>query len=182
MRQIPFWWCCWQRRLDRGWKAEHDNQILPSAYPDASGDTDRGRNDRPAVRTSSRACGVGGLGRGKERPSLRPVFSSQHHDVCEIRGVGSRWSGDEIRSRSQKRKRTGRRRGSKEFIHQQTAISVTLGFFILALLSKPMAVTLPLVLLILDWYPVKRIQSVKSFRPAFVEKIPFIALSLVPRY
>ncbi len=54
-----------------------------------------------------------------------------------------------------------------------------LGFFALALLSKPMAVSLPLVLLILDWHPFKRIQSVKSFWYAFVEKLPFIALSLI---
>ena len=52
------------------------------------------------------------------------------------------------------------------------------GFFILALLSKPMAVTLPVVLLILDWYPFQRIQSFLSFRQAVVEKIPFFALSL----
>jgi protein O-mannosyl-transferase len=54
----------------------------------------------------------------------------------------------------------------------------TLVFFILALLSKPMAVTLPVVLLILDWYPFQRIQSFQAFRQAVVEKIPFFALSL----
>jgi tetratricopeptide (TPR) repeat protein len=54
----------------------------------------------------------------------------------------------------------------------------TLGFFILALLSKPMAVTLPVVLLILDWYPFGRIRSLKTFLTACVEKLPFIALSL----
>jgi Tfp pilus assembly protein PilF len=51
-------------------------------------------------------------------------------------------------------------------------------FFILALLSKPMAVTLPVVLLVLDWYPFNRIESFKTFRSALVEKLPFIALSL----
>jgi hypothetical protein len=53
------------------------------------------------------------------------------------------------------------------------------GFFALALLSKPMAVSLPLVLLILDWYPFKRILSVKSFLSTLMEKLPFFALSLV---
>jgi tetratricopeptide (TPR) repeat protein len=52
-------------------------------------------------------------------------------------------------------------------------------FFTLALLSKPMAVTLPVVLLILDWCVFKRIQSVKSFWTAITEKIPFIVLSLI---
>ena len=54
-----------------------------------------------------------------------------------------------------------------------------LGFFILALLSKPMAVSLPIVLLILDWYPFKRIHSVKNLWPIFYEKIPFFSLSLI---
>ncbi|MBF0559119.1 MAG: tetratricopeptide repeat protein [Nitrospirae bacterium] len=53
------------------------------------------------------------------------------------------------------------------------------GFFILALLSKPMAVTLPAVLLLLDWYPFKRIRSLKLLPSVFAEKIPLFALSLV---
>ncbi len=53
-----------------------------------------------------------------------------------------------------------------------------LSFFILALLSKPMAVTLPFVLLILDWYPLQRIISLRTFKTAFIEKLPFIALSI----
>jgi tetratricopeptide (TPR) repeat protein len=56
---------------------------------------------------------------------------------------------------------------------------VSLAFFVLALLSKPMAVSLPVVLLILDWYPFQRIRSLKSFTNSFVEKLPFIALSLI---
>jgi Tfp pilus assembly protein PilF len=51
-------------------------------------------------------------------------------------------------------------------------------FFILALLSKPMAVSLPFVLLILDWYPFQRIRSLKTFGRASIEKLPFFALSL----
>jgi tetratricopeptide (TPR) repeat protein len=56
---------------------------------------------------------------------------------------------------------------------------VTLGLFILALLSKPMAVSLPVVLLILDWYPFSRIRSAKTLLAAGIEKLPFIALSFV---
>ncbi|MDA8326733.1 MAG: tetratricopeptide repeat protein [Nitrospiraceae bacterium] len=54
---------------------------------------------------------------------------------------------------------------------------ITLCFFILALMSKPMAVSFPLVLLILDWHPFGRIQSFSTFRRALVEKLPFIFLS-----
>jgi protein O-mannosyl-transferase len=53
------------------------------------------------------------------------------------------------------------------------------GFTVLALMSKPMAVSLPVVLLILDWYPYKRILSLKTLWSAFVEKIPIIAACLI---
>jgi lipoprotein NlpI len=56
---------------------------------------------------------------------------------------------------------------------------LSLGFFMLALLSKPMAVTLPAVLLIMDWYPFERIRSLKAFRATFFEKLPFMALSII---
>ena len=42
-----------------------------------------------------------------------------------------------------------------------------------------MAVSLPFVLLILDWYPFARITTFKTFKTAFIEKLPFFALSLV---
>jgi tetratricopeptide (TPR) repeat protein len=56
---------------------------------------------------------------------------------------------------------------------------LSLLFFALALMSKPMAVSLPFVLLILDWYPFERIKSVRTFITAIAEKLPFIALTLV---
>ncbi len=58
------------------------------------------------------------------------------------------------------------------------AMFPALCFFILALLSKPMAVTLPVVLLILDWYPFGRIRSRKILWSAAVEKFPLFLLSL----
>ncbi len=48
--------------------------------------------------------------------------------------------------------------------------------FMLSLLSKPMAVTLPVVLLILDYYPLKR--TAPGWPRLVMEKIPFFALSL----
>ncbi len=54
--------------------------------------------------------------------------------------------------------------------------------FILALLSKPMAVSLPLVLVIMDYYPLRRFDSGergKQMKKMVIEKIPFILLSLL---
>jgi len=52
----------------------------------------------------------------------------------------------------------------------------------LALLSKPMAVTLPFTLLLLDWWPLGRMRgaagSGRKFVRLIIEKIPFFALSL----
>lgn len=50
-------------------------------------------------------------------------------------------------------------------------------FFVLALLSKPMAVTLPVVLLLFDWYPFERFGS-SSRNAVLIEKAPFFLLSL----
>ena len=54
-------------------------------------------------------------------------------------------------------------------------------FFILSIMSKPLAITLPVVLLILDIYPLGRLDlmSLFNFRQrVFVEKLPFIVLGL----
>ncbi|MEE9614567.1 MAG: tetratricopeptide repeat protein [Thermodesulfobacteriota bacterium] len=56
-----------------------------------------------------------------------------------------------------------------------TAYAASLGFFALSLMSKPMAVTLPLVLLILDYYPLGRLKA----KRVVVEKVPFFLLSAV---
>jgi tetratricopeptide (TPR) repeat protein len=62
--------------------------------------------------------------------------------------------------------------------HELGPMLSALCFFALALMSKPMAVSLPFVLLILDWYPLQRIISLRTFKTAFIEKIPFIALCI----
>lgn len=50
--------------------------------------------------------------------------------------------------------------------------------FAMALMSKPMAVTLPIVLIILDFYPLKRWKTVRELKQVLLEKIPFFALSI----
>jgi tetratricopeptide (TPR) repeat protein len=52
----------------------------------------------------------------------------------------------------------------------------SLGFCVLALLSKPMAVSLPLVLLLLDAWPLGRLQF--NPRKTILEKIPFLMVAL----
>jgi len=66
-----------------------------------------------------------------------------------------------------------------------SAYLLTLFLFLLGLLSKPMLVTLPLVLLLLDWWPLGRISQAEGtlysqwsvVSRLFVEKIPFLVLS-----
>jgi len=52
-----------------------------------------------------------------------------------------------------------------------------LGLFILALLSKPMAITLPLLFILLDYWPLGRLQP--PFRKALLEKTPFFIAALL---
>ncbi len=49
--------------------------------------------------------------------------------------------------------------------------------FACGLMSKPMLVTTPVVLLLLDYWPFKRISDLRSFRRMTFEKIPLFALS-----
>ena len=52
-------------------------------------------------------------------------------------------------------------------------------FFVLALSSKTMAVTLPVVLLLLDWYPLRRFGARGTAPTLFMEKIPFFTAAVV---
>ncbi len=60
---------------------------------------------------------------------------------------------------------------------------LSLLFFALGLMSKPMLVTLPCVLLLLDYWPLRRVQlktqdaGLKTAFPLLLEKIPYFALS-----
>lgn len=54
-----------------------------------------------------------------------------------------------------------------------------LSLMLLALMSKSMAVTIPVVMLIMDVYPLKRLQTLAQTWKLIVEKLPFFALSLL---
>ncbi len=59
---------------------------------------------------------------------------------------------------------------------------LSLIFFILALMSKPMAATLPIVLIILDIYPFQRFSFKEAFtthKKVIMEKMPFFFFSLI---
>jgi tetratricopeptide (TPR) repeat protein len=69
------------------------------------------------------------------------------------------------------------RKSSSRLLNKHYLLSF--GFLCLALLSKPMAVSLPFIALLFDWYPLRRVRSFKAFQTLFKEKIPFIAAVLV---
>jgi hypothetical protein len=55
---------------------------------------------------------------------------------------------------------------------------LSIGLFTLSLLAKQVSVTLPVILLLLDWYPLRRLHRGTLTR-TLVEKIPFFAVSLL---
>jgi Flp pilus assembly protein TadD len=61
--------------------------------------------------------------------------------------------------------------------------ALTFVLFAASLMSKPMLVTLPFVMLLLDWWPFRRISNLElrnsNLARLLVEKIPFFALALV---
>lgn len=56
--------------------------------------------------------------------------------------------------------------------------AASLAFFALALMAKPMAITLPAVLLVLDLYPLERFKR-GGLKKTLMEKAPFFAISLL---
>ncbi len=74
-------------------------------------------------------------------------------------------------------------RYTEEFKVQSSRFKVfyasALLFFALGLMSKPMLVTLPCVLLLLDYWPLQRPGPGKSLPRLFLEKIPFFALAAI---
>jgi Tfp pilus assembly protein PilF len=66
--------------------------------------------------------------------------------------------------------------------HKTLFYIICLLLFVSSLMSKPMAVTLPLVLIIIDFYPLQRIDFKSVFtaqRNVLIEKLPFLLLSTI---
>ncbi len=66
---------------------------------------------------------------------------------------------------------------SSATIRRYSLLSVAWLFFLFALMSKAMAISLPIVLLLLDAFPFNRIRNLRTFSSCIVEKIPFFVLS-----
>ncbi len=62
-------------------------------------------------------------------------------------------------------------------IPKASAYWLVVALFALGLMSKPMLVTLPFVLLLLDYWPFERLRSVKDLRALVLEKVPFFLLT-----
>ena len=54
--------------------------------------------------------------------------------------------------------------------------------FALGLMTKPMLVTLPFVLLLLDYWPLGRLKAKRDLPPLIVEKLPFFVLSIASAF
>lgn len=64
--------------------------------------------------------------------------------------------------------------------HRWFWFNTSLFLFILALMSKPMAVTFPVIMLLLDLYPLKRLNRDSTGKVSVIlEKVPFFVLSVI---
>ncbi len=78
--------------------------------------------------------------------------------------------------------RTGEQNVSRVTCHASPFYWLALIFFALGLMSKPMLVTLPFVMLLLDYWPLNRIAEsgcLAIFKRLLVEKIPFFLLAAI---
>ena len=65
---------------------------------------------------------------------------------------------------------------------RRRTLLVTLGLYMLAIGFKAVAVSLPAILLLLDWYPLGRMRDGRSLRRCLVEKLPFLAIAAAASY
>lgn len=61
-------------------------------------------------------------------------------------------------------------------------VAATLGLYLAAIGFKAVAVSLPAILLLLDWYPLERIRGLRGFLRCIGEKLPFLVVALITSY
>jgi tetratricopeptide (TPR) repeat protein len=83
-----------------------------------------------------------------------------------------------VRGKSELRNPKSETNPKSEIARKVTFYTLALLFFALGLLSKPMLVTWPFVMLLLDFWPLKRgTVTLRAWFPLVLEKLPFFALS-----
>ena len=108
------------------------------------------------------------------RYAERPVISGQWSVI----------SGPNAEGRMQDAQPGVTHHASRITLHAALYYLLSLFLFALGLLSKPMLVTLPFVLLLLDFWPLRRIElktpdfRLKTLLPLLLEKLPFLSLSV----
>ncbi len=88
-------------------------------------------------------------------------------------------SGERVRERGSLDPRGAVPRGARDRV--KLAYALALLFFMLGLMAKPMLVTLPFVLLLLDYWPLRRLEAGRmrqTIGPLLLEKIPFFLLAI----
>ncbi len=129
--------------------------------PGVSGvpENDRGvlavRGAGGAVCAAPAAGGLGGVGDGAQEPAERLLLAADHLGLRALRGeVRSAESESESRSPSRTRIRPSDH-ASRSSSRPHVFYLLSLLFFALGLMCKPVLVTLPFVLLLLDYWPLR---------------------------
>lgn len=71
-----------------------------------------------------------------------------------------------------------RRRGGGADMGSKRGYFYSLGLFLLSLMAKPVSVVLPLMFLVMDWYPLRHLRR-DNFIPLIKEKAPFFFLAVL---
>ena len=119
------------------------------------------------VRLASVARGVSGVGGGTER-RIKHLFLGFLTLILYVRYVQ--------KTEPAPPESPGKRLGSLPAFCRSRTYWLACLCFALGLMSKPMLVTWPLVLLLLDYWPLQRFQPGRAW-PLLIEKIPFIILA-----
>jgi len=151
------------------------------------------------IPSTSQSVGLGFRAQGRPQHILFPSHLAR---VCPLREVASlrkpiqkpssqksktgkqkaTASNQKSEVRSPKSEVQGSESGSKDRVSGLWYLAA-LFFFALGLMSKPMLVTLPFLLLLLDYWPLQRLElktpilKLKTLLPLLIEKLPFFALA-----